>query len=83
MEEMPVDPNFPEGGGGGGGEEGFPPVGQEETFWQKTWRFVLGLFGLDSGQPGRQPAPMYEEELIPVEPGVRGPKGGLKSNEIL
>lgn len=75
MEEMPFDPNFPEGGGGGGGE-GFPPMEQEETFWQKAWRFVLGLFGLDSGQPVEQPAPMYEEEMIPVEPGMRSPKGG-------
>ncbi len=75
MEEMPVDPNFPEGGGGGGGGEGFPPVEQEETFLQKAWRFVLGLFGLDSGQPVEQPVPIYEEEPIPVEPGVRGPKG--------
>lgn len=76
MEEMPVDPNFPEGGEGGeGGGEGFPPIVQEETFWQKAWRFVLGLFGLDSGQPVEQPAPMYEEEMIPVEPEIRGPKG--------
>lgn len=76
MEEMPFDPNFPEGGGGGGGGEGFPPMEQEETFWQKAWRFVLGLFGLDSGQPVEQPAPMYEEEMIPVEPGMRSLKGG-------
>lgn len=76
MEEMPVDPNFPEGGEGGeGGGEGFPPIVQEETFWQKAWRFVLGLFGLDSGQPVEQPVPMYEEEMIPVEPEIRGPKG--------
>ncbi len=76
MEEMPVDPNFPEGSEGGeGGGEGFPPIVQEETFWQKAWRFVLGLFGLDSGQPVEQPAPMYEEEMIPVEPEIRGPKG--------
>lgn len=74
MEEMPVDPNFPEGGGGGG--EGFPPVEQPETFWQKAWRFVLGLFGLDSGQPLEQPAPIYEEEIIPAEPGMGSPKGG-------
>ena len=70
MEMPPVDPNFPEGE-----EGGFPPVVQEETFLQKAWRFVLGLFGLDSGQPVEPQAPIYEEEIIP-EPGIRSPKGG-------
>lgn len=60
MEMPPFDPNFPEGEGGD-----YPPVEQEETFWQKTWRFILGLFGLDSGKPVEQPIPMYEEEPMP------------------
>lgn len=57
MEMPPFDPNFPEGDGGY-----YPPVEQDETFWQKAWRFILGLFGLDSGKPVEQPAPMFPEE---------------------
>lgn len=61
MEMPPFEPGFPEGEGGY-----YPPFEQEETFWQKTWRFILGLFGLDSGKPvEQQPAPMYEEEPMP------------------
>jgi methionine-rich copper-binding protein CopC len=60
MEMPPFDPNFPEGEGGY-----YPPAGQEETFLQKAWRFILGLFGLDSGKPVEQPVPMYEEEPMP------------------
>jgi hypothetical protein len=53
-----------------GGED--VPIQTEETFWQKLWRFVLGLLGLDSGTtaPG-QSVP----ETIPVEPV---PAGGGK-----
>jgi hypothetical protein len=48
----------PEGPGGptapgnslGPGESGNVPVLPPETFWQKLWRFILGLLGLDSGQ---------------------------------
>ncbi len=69
MEMPPVDPNLPDGGEGG------MPITPEETFWQTAWRFLLGLFGLDSGQPPvEQPIPNYEEPA-PQEPGVRGPKG--------
>ena len=32
------------------GEPGNIPVQPPETFWQKLWRFILGLLGLDSGQ---------------------------------
>jgi hypothetical protein len=61
MEMPPFEPGFPEG------ENGYyPPFEQEETFWQKVWRFILGLFGLDSGKPAeQQPAPIYEEEPMP------------------
>ncbi len=44
MEEPPIDPSA---GGGGGGF----PVATEETTLQKIWRFILGLFGLDSSAP--------------------------------
>lgn len=75
-----IDPSMdPTLNGGGGGEfvdGGFPPVVQEETFWQKAWRFVLGLFGLDSSSstttvPGDFPS---DGETIPVQP-IPG-KGG-------
>ena len=85
MEQMvdpSLDPSLNGGGGGGGGGEfidggGFPPVVQEETFLQKAWRFILGLFGLDSspsssnGSPVEVPA---DGESLPVQP-IPG-KGG-------
>lgn len=47
------------------------PIG-EETFWQKVWRFLLGLFGLDSSRPSAEPLPVeatppsiHEEIIIP------------------
>lgn len=46
----------------GGGEPLPPPV--EETFWQKLWRFLLGLLGLDSNP--RLPAPKVGTPLAPV-----------------
>lgn len=68
--EMPIeptpDPNMP------GGE--YPMPGGEETFWQKAWRFILGLFGLDSGSPQQQPTQPPTEEPMPVPGG--GFKGG-------
>jgi hypothetical protein len=72
-----MDPSLNPGGGGesvDGGE--FPPTVVEETFWQKTWRFILGLFGLDSSaptvtDPGAIPP---GGEVVPVQP-IPG-KGG-------
>lgn len=66
--EMTPDPSM-EGGGD------FFPV--EETFLQKAWRFILGLFGLDSAPPAispEMPIPPVEEMPLPV-PG-QGGKGG-------
>lgn len=55
-----VDPNFPENPGD------FNSLG-EETFWQKTWRFILGLFGLDSAAPASSPeAPMPPMNPQPI-----------------
>jgi hypothetical protein len=69
--EMPLeptpDPNLPNGGE-------FPVPGAEETFWQKAWRFILGLFGLDSGAPQQQPIQPPMEEPMPLPGG--GFKGG-------
>jgi IPT/TIG domain len=46
-----------------------------ETLWQKVWRFILGLLGLDSGsstpQTGGEPTPT----IIPVLPLPSGGKG--------
>ena len=70
----PLDPSVGGGGGGGGGGEEIP-VQAGETVWQKIWRFILGLLGLDSSAPsGGVPgegAPF--EQPIPVQPS--GGKG--------
>ncbi len=59
-----------EGGGGGGGE--FMPIAQE-TFLQKTWRFVLGLLGLDSAPPAPTPdMQIPSEEIFPIQPNQSG-----------
>ncbi|PWH12236.1 MAG: hypothetical protein DDG60_14435 [Anaerolineae bacterium] len=69
--EMPVeptpDPNLPNGGE-------YPTPTGEETFWQKVWRFILGLFGLDSSIPQPQPQPIEP----PMEEPMPGPSGGFK-----
>jgi hypothetical protein len=59
--------------GGGGGGEVFPTPGEETTL-QKVWRFVRGLFGLDSApasgnDPGIVPGPGIEEPLPAPKPG--------------
>jgi hypothetical protein len=72
--EPVTDPGMEAGtppGKGGGGGEGIP-VATEETFIQKAWRFVLGIFGLDSGVPVEQQpvTPPSEEQVpVPVRPG--------------
>jgi len=50
-----------------------PPVNEDpgsapETFWQKAWRFVLGLLGLDSSRPEIQPADTMPPSEMPVSP---------------
>jgi hypothetical protein len=49
------------------------PIPTEENTFQKIWRFVLGLFGLDSAppptnDPGIVPGPGIEEQPIPAQP---------------
>jgi hypothetical protein len=68
MEEPIVEPGM-EGGGGG------LPAPAPETTLQKVWRFILGLFGLDSApptnnDPGIVPAPGIEEPLPAPQPGT-------------
>jgi hypothetical protein len=70
--EGPVLEPGTEGGGGGGGGEVFPTPSEETTF-QKVWRFVLGLFGLDSAPPSNNP------EIVPgpgIEEPIPAPKPG-------
>ncbi|NOH02010.1 MAG: hypothetical protein HND47_08625 [Chloroflexi bacterium] len=70
MEPTP-DPNMPM-------DPGMMP--SEETFLQKAWRFILGLFGLDSASPAsspEMPGPSIEGEPIPAPGGGGGGgKGG-------
>lgn len=72
--EMEIDPSLdptnPDFNGGF-------PVEVSETFWQKVWRFILGLFGLDSAAPVNE-APFQGEPGIevPVKPApMPGGKG--------
>jgi hypothetical protein len=52
--ESTPDPNVP-----------LEPVEPEtESFWQKLWRFILGIFGLDSGVP----SPEFVPSEVPIEP---------------
>jgi hypothetical protein len=69
IEEPILEPGV-EGGGG----EVFP-MPLEETAFQKVWRFILGLFGLDSAppsnnDPGIAPGPGIEEPLPAPKPGT-------------
>jgi len=45
----------------------FPDLAPE-SFWQKAWRFVLGLLGLDSSRPEMQPADTMPPSEMPVSP---------------
>ncbi len=45
-----------------------------ETFWQKVWRFILGLFGLDSATSTTTTPPVEQPTAVPVFPG--GGSGG-------
>ena len=70
--EPTPDPSL--GGGGGGGGEVVGGL-TEETTLQKVWRFVLGLFGLDSappsnGNPGISPGIEEPGQVVPIKPGT-------------
>jgi hypothetical protein len=66
IEPMP-DPSIP---------EDFIPPSSGESIWQKLWRFILGLLGLDSGviSPGGVPTEL-PFEIVPAEPMPAGGKG--------
>ncbi|MFN8382664.1 MAG: hypothetical protein U0V02_12020 [Anaerolineales bacterium] len=64
------DPSMESGGGGG------EFISTDETFLQKTWRFILGLLGLDSAPPASSPDIQInpgEEIPAPIQGG--GGKG--------
>jgi hypothetical protein len=68
VQDAMIEPPF--NGGGIPGEGGGEMPATEETFWQKLWRFILGLFGLDSGAP--QPPTGPTEVPVPgpiIKPG--------------
>ncbi len=68
--EPTPDPSMP-----GGDGQGVIVTPGNENFWQKAWRFILGLLGLDSAAPGGGGGAPFETtpEYIPG-PG-RGVKG--------
>jgi hypothetical protein len=68
--EAPPIPLPGEGGVGGGN---VPPVTQPQSFWQKTLRFVLGLLGLNSGEPAPAGIPPGEVPPGEVPPGKSVP----------
>lgn len=72
VEEAFVEPVL-EPGMEGGGEF---PIQPEETFAQKAWRFVLGLFGLDSAPPAEETPVIIEDPSIQQIPAPAGGKGG-------
>ena len=72
VEEMMIDPSIDPSlnGGGGGGE-----VVTDETFFQKVWRFVLGVLGLDSAPPdsgGGITEPLPDQQIVPMPAGGGG-----------
>jgi hypothetical protein len=62
-----IDPSNPDINGG-------YPIEQSETWWDKIWRFILGLFGLDSGLPVNTQPFEVEPEINPM-PNVKPGKG--------
>lgn len=70
FEEPTMEPGME--GGGGGGEE--IPMPTDETALQKVWRFILGLFGLDSAPPSNNDPGVVPEGEEPLP--LPGPKPG-------
>ncbi len=65
-----IQPTFEPDNGGG------VVIEQPETFLQKIWRFILGLFGLDSGKQQTGATPGESKPIIePVSPNGQPLKG--------
>jgi hypothetical protein len=70
--DMGIEPTPDMSISGGGSEVSTAP----ESFWQKAWRFILGLFGLDSGATSTTPSVEQPTVIpIPVKPGGGGGGG--------
>ncbi len=72
VEETFIDPSLDPSQSGGGGEI----IIEEETFFQKIWRFILGVLGLDSAPPesgGVIAEPVPDQQMVPIPSG--GGKG--------
>jgi hypothetical protein len=69
----PTGPVGPDGGDGGVPIE--PPVTVPETLWDKLMRFIRGLLGLDSGQPG-DGGTVVPGDGKPIDGGDGGGGGG-------
>ena len=72
VEETFIDPSLDPSQSGGGGEI----IIEEETFFQKIWRFILGALGLDSAPPdsgGVIAEPVPDQQMVPIPSG--GGKG--------
>jgi CARDB len=63
--EPPID------GGQNGGIIITPPA--NETFFQKVWRFILGLIGLDSASPTQQSPLLQPTEGVPTQNPIKVP----------
>ena len=50
--------------------------GAPQTFWQKLWRFILGLLGLESGVPVDNTSSPVLPTTVPVLPFGGGGGGG-------
>jgi hypothetical protein len=68
VSDMPSEPTPDMTGQGGVSVVSNAP----ETIWQKIWRFILGLFGLDSGTSTNTAPSIEQPTLIPVNPGGGG-----------
>lgn len=68
FEEPTGDPSM------GGGSVVIPAQGEESTI-QKIWRFILGLFGLDSALPANNDPGIMPEPEMPF-PGSKPGSGG-------
>jgi hypothetical protein len=71
VSEMMMEPTPYMSNGGKGSE--VPPTGSE-SFWQKVWRFILGLLGLDSGAGTGTPV-IEGPTDVPIPNPIPGGKG--------
>ena len=71
VNDMSMLPTPDASGGDGSGTVVVGPT--TETFWQKVWRFILGLFGLDSSSTVSTPVPESPTEFpVPLPGGGKG-----------